>query len=263
MKKNISCVIQARMGSSRLPGKILLNGYDRPLLIHLIERIKKSKKIDKIIVATSKNKLDDIIFNLCKKNKTEVFRGDEKNVLLRYFNCAKKYKISTIVRITSDCPLIDHTIIDKMIQNYEIGKYDFYGNTHPATFPDGYDIEIFSFQALKKSFYNSKNNFQKEHVTPFIWDNPDKFLIGNYKNKKGNLHNHYRLTLDFIEDYYLIFFIFNYFYPKNKSFKLEDIINFLKKNKEMIQINRKFIKVNWYSKYLKDLKTISKKDTKS
>ena len=99
-------------------------------------------------------------------------------------------------------------------------------------------------------------------MTPFIWDNPDKFLIGNYKNKKGNFHNHYRFTLDFIEDYYLIFFIFNYLYPKNKSFKLEDIINFFKKNKKMMQINRKFIKVNWYSKYLKDLKTISKKDTK-
>ena len=262
MKKNISCVIQARMGSSRLPGKILFNGYDRPLLIHLIDRIKRSKKINKIIVATSKNKLDDVIFSLCKKKKIEVFRGDEKNVLSRYFNCAKKYKISTIVRITSDCPLIDHTIIDKMIKNYYKGKYDFYGNTHPATFPDGYDIEIFSFEALKKSFYNSKNNFQKEHVTPFIWDNPDKFSIGNYKNKKGNFHNYYRFTLDFIEDYYLIFFIFNYFYPKNKSFKLEDLIKFFKNKKKMLRINKKFIKVNWYSKYLKNLKTISKKDTK-
>ena len=262
MKKNISCIVQARMGSSRLPGKILLTGYDKPLLIHLVERIKKSKKIDKVIVATTNNKLDNIIFNLCKKNKIDVFRGEEKDVLTRYLTCAKKFKTSTIVRITSDCPLIDHQIIDDMLKKYEKGNYDFYGNTHPATFPDGYDIEIFSYEALKKSHFNVKNSFQREHVTPYIWDNPKKFLIGNYRNKKKNYQNHYRLTLDFIEDYYVISFIYNNLYPKKKLFKFKDVINFLKKNKYILKINKKYIKVNWYSKHMNKLKTITNKDTK-
>jgi len=261
MKKNISCIIQARMGSSRLPGKILLNGYNKPFLFHLIERIKKSKKINNIIVATTKNKLDDIIYNLCKKNKIEVYRGNEKNVLSRYFKCAKKYKISTIIRITSDCPLIDYQMIDKMIGNYENSNYDFYGNTHPPSFPDGYDIEIFSYESLKRSYYNSKDLFQKEHVTPYIWDNPDKFKIGNYNINK-NYYNNFRLTLDFIEDFYVISHIYNSIYPKNKFFKFSDVINFLKKNKNILKINKKYIKVNWYSKHINKLKTISKNDTK-
>ena len=115
-KKDIICIIQARTESTRLPGKILLPGYDRPLLLHLVERLKKSRLIKKIIVATTKNITDEIIINLCKKNMIEVFKGDALDLLDRYYKCAKKYKSKNIIRITSDCPLMDHRIIDQIIK---------------------------------------------------------------------------------------------------------------------------------------------------
>ena len=178
MKKNEAiCIIQARVTSSRLPGKILLQGYDKPLLLHTIERIKKSKLIKKIVVATSNLKMDEIIYKICKKNRINIFRGHPNDLLSRYYNCAKKYKANTIVRITSDCPLMDYKIIDKIIKKFYSSNVDFISNTHPPVIPDGFDIEIFNFKSLKKAFFKAKKNFQREHVTPYIWDNPKKFKI--------------------------------------------------------------------------------------
>ncbi len=263
MKNNkIGCIIQARVLSTRLPGKILLNGFDKPLLLHTIERLKKSKKINKIIVATTKLKIDNVIFNLCKKNNISVFRGHSTNLLNRYYNCAKKYKLGDIIRITSDCPLMDYKLVDTMIKKYQKINVDYFSNVHPATFPDGFDVEIFSYNALRKSFFSAKKNFQKEHVTPFIWDQPKKFSIQNYFYKKGkNLHNMFRLTLDYVEDYFVINQIYNALYPKNKYFSFDQILNYIKKNPQ-IMLNKSLIKVNWYKKHLKNLKTIKNKDTK-
>jgi spore coat polysaccharide biosynthesis protein SpsF len=258
----IGCIIQARVLSSRLPAKILLNGFDKPLLLHTVERLKKSAKLDKIIVATTNLKIDNVIFNLCKKNKILVFRGHPTNLLNRYYNCAKKFKFKNIIRITSDCPLMDSKIIDVMIGKYKKLKVDYFSNVHPPTFPDGFDIEIFSFESLQKAFFNAKEDFQKEHVTPFIWDQPKKFIIKNYYYKKEkNLYNKFRLTLDYIEDYFVINQIYNALYLKNKYFSFEDVLKFIKKNPK-IMVNRNLIKVNWYKNYLKNLKTIKKKDTK-
>ena len=131
---------------------------------------------------------------------------------LRYYECAKFYKSDIVVRITSDCPLMDSKIIDEMIREFEKKNCDFLSNIHPPSYPDGFDVEIFSFKALSKARFNAKKNFQKEHVTPYIWDNPDKFVIENYWPHyiKKTLHNSYRLTLDYLEDFILIAKI-NYF----------------------------------------------------
>ncbi len=256
------CILQARISSSRLWGKVLLPGYDKPLLLHIVERLKKSKLLDDVIVATSFEKIDDIIYNICKKHKISVFRGHHTNLLNRYYQCAKKFKIDTVVRITSDCPLIDSRLIDKIIVFFNTKKgIDYVSNIHPATFPDGYDVEVFNFKSLKKSFFEAKKNFEREHVTPYIWENSDKFVIKNYSNLRDiNLHKKYRLTLDYIEDYYVIFKIYQKIYPKKKNFDLKDVLNYLKSNPKIL-VNKKYLGVNWYRHHLTKLKTIKKSDT--
>ncbi len=260
-KKNVTCIIQARIQSTRLPAKILLPGYNKPLLLHLIERLKKSKLIKKIIVATTTNKIDETIFDLCRHNKIEVFRGNPLDLLDRYYKCSKKYKVKNILRITSDCPLIDYKIVDNVIKKYFLTNSDYTSNIHPPSFPDGFDIEIFNFKTLKETFHRAKKNFEREHVTPYMWDKPGRFKITNYSSDTINYYNKYRLTIDYVEDFFVISKIFNELYSKNKYFTLEDIIKYLKQNMKIL-INKKFIKVNWFRHHLKELRTISKKDTK-
>tara|TARA_B100000214_G_C23946086_1_gene618070 strand:- start:67 stop:876 length:810 start_codon:yes stop_codon:yes gene_type:complete len=257
------CIIQARIASSRLLGKILLPGHNKSLLEHLVERLKKSKQINKIVVATSTNKEDDIIDEFCKTKKITIFRGHPNNLLSRYFNCAKFFKAKNIIRITSDCPLMDYRLVDKLIKKYLTYKeIDYLSNVHPPSFPDGFDIEIFNFKVLKNSFNNAKKKYEKEHVTPYIWDNPKKFKIYNYSiSKRKKYYEKYRLTLDYKEDYYLIWNIFKYLYSKYKYFSFNQIIKFLEKNPKFI-INKKFIKVNWYGSYVKNLKTIDRSYTR-
>jgi len=264
MKKKIHCIIQCRMSSTRLPAKIFLPGPTKPLIDHLIERINFSKKISKIIIATPKSKKNLFIKNYFEKKKIKVFCGDEFNVLKRYYFCAKKFNSDLIVRITSDCPLIDYRIIDDMLDYYEKNNCDFLSNVHPPAFPDGFDVEIFTFQALKTAYKNANKNFEKEHVTPYIWDNSNKFVVTNYWPPyiKKTLHNSYRLTLDYLEDFLLISKVFNKLYFSDKKFSFLKILKYLKKNPKEIKINKKFIKVNWYGLYLNRLKSIKKNDTK-
>ena len=257
------CILQARISSSRLWGKILLPGFDKPLLLHIIERLKKSKLLEDVIVATSLKDIDDVVFDICKKNKISVFRGHHTDLLSRYYYCAKKFKIGTIVRITSDCPLIDFTLVDKVIKFFNKDKeVDYVSNIHPPTYPDGYDIEVISFKALKKSFSEAKKNFEREHVTPYIWENPNKFKIKNFQNPMNkNLYKKYRLTIDYIEDFYVIFKIYQNLYPKKKFFDLKDILKYLNLNPKIL-VNKKYLGVNWYRHHLSKLKTVNKKDTK-
>jgi len=245
-KKKIICIIQARVNSSRLPGKILLNGCNKPLLIHLIERLKKSKFISNIIVATTNNELDNVISAICKQIQVGCFRGSEQDVLSRYFYCAKKFNGQTIVRITSDCPLMDVNIVDKAIYTFLNSDADYVSNVHPPSEPDGFNVEVFSFEALRKSYYYSKTNYAREHVTPYISDHPKIFKLINfsYLNRKKKYHDKIRLGLDYIEDYCLIFHVYQSLYKRNKFFKIKDILNFLNKKKELLMINKKYIKVN-------------------
>jgi spore coat polysaccharide biosynthesis protein SpsF len=258
---NIHCIIQARISSSRLPAKVMLSVCDKPLLIHLVERIKKSKIINKVIVATSSESEDELIYHVCKKKKIDVFKGSLNNLLNRYYYCAKKFKSDIIVRITSDCPLMDVNLIDKMLSNYLEKPVDYLSNIHPPTYPDGFDVEIFPFKILKKIMRFSKKEYEKEHVTPYLWDNPHLFNLMNYSEfKNDELYKKYRLTLDFKEDFYVISKIYNSLYFKNNFFSLNDVVKFIKKNQHIL-VNKKLIKVNWYGKVYKKLRTISKKDT--
>ena len=176
----VHAVIQTRLGSKRFPNKVIRTISKKPMLIYQVDRLKKSKLITKIVVATTNKKEDDKIVNLCKRHSILYFRGAERNVLKRYYDCSKANKSKIIVRLTSDCPLIDVNLLDKMISTFKKNRVDFLSNTVPpitSSWPDGSDIEIFSFEALEKAHYECKNPVFKEHVTFYFWKGKNK---GNF-----------------------------------------------------------------------------------
>ena len=240
MPMSVIAIIQARLGSSRLPDKVLLELLpNKTVLKCMLDRVKKAKLIDDIIVATTNNPKDKKLVKYLEKINQQYFVGDEDDVLDRYYQTAKKYctsKNDIIVRLTADCPVIDPVIIDKVIQQYLNNDFDFVSNAlEPYTYPDGMDVEVFSFGNLEKAWKEAKLPSHREHVTFYFWQNPKIFRIYYYKNER-NL-SEYRLTLDYPEDYKLLKIIYKYLYKKNKKFTLEDIINFLNQNPKIKNIN--------------------------
>ena len=195
----IGCIIQARVGSKRFPKKILKN-LDKKynVLEYVINQLKSSKKIDKIIIATTLSRQDEVIVDFAKKHNYEYFRGSENDVLDRFYQCAKKFNLDTIVRITSDCPLIDPNIVDQVIEKFTLTNSDYVTNTFPRTFPKGLDVEIFNFIVLANMWKNATLPSEREHVTQFVFNNK-KFKIGNFENKQ-NL-SCLRWTIDYEKDY--------------------------------------------------------------
>jgi spore coat polysaccharide biosynthesis protein SpsF len=177
----MQCIIQARMNSKRLPGKVLKKILNKEILKLLIERLKKSRKISNIIVATSNKKSDTKIVNFCKKNRVEYFRGSLQNVTFRFLEILKKKKILYFLRICADSPLVDPLLIDKMINLSKKKYFDIFTNVFPRTFPSGQSIEIIKTSLLKKNIKNFDLN-DKEHVTEYFYRNYKKFIILNYKN---------------------------------------------------------------------------------
>ena len=234
----IVAITQARISSTRLPGKVMKKIKNKPLLQYHIDQILKSKLINEVVVATSKKKEDNLIYDYCTKKKIQCYRGSLKDVLSRYYYCAKKYKADIIVRVTSDCPLIDPKIIDKCLKLYLKKNYDYVSNTNPpqnATYPDGTDVEIFDYPKLEYAFNNCKNKLFREHVTYFFWKNPKKFKVFRL-NLNRNLRM-FRLTVDYKEDFLLIKEILTNFINNNTKITLNNIIYFLTKNKKIKSIN--------------------------
>ena len=234
MALNVIAIVQARMGSSRLPGKILKKIKDRHLIDILLSRLSLSKKIDKIIVATSKNAENDILENLLNEKGYDVFRGSEENVLNRYYEVAKKYSPKAIVRITGDCPLVDFKLLDSIIGKYNSGNYDYVSNTINPTYPDGLDIEVFSKNALDIAHSEATTTYQKEHVTPYIKNNK-KFECFNIENAKD--FSSERWTVDDPEDFIVIKNILNYFWP-NIYFEWTEILKLKKENPSLFFENK-------------------------
>ncbi len=252
---SFAAIIQARMNSSRLPNKVLLNYKNLSPLSILIKRLGKSKYLKKIIIATTTSKKDNKIVNFCKKNKVSFFRGDENNVLQRYYLAAKKFKVKKIIRITSDCPLIDFRILDQMIKNFKKKKIDYYSNAYPlpSRYPDGMDIEIFTYRTLKKTYKKAILPSEKEHVTNYMWKK-NNFKIAK-KNIKEDLSN-YRFTIDYKKDYIFLCKVIDSFgKDKINSISMKDLINFTKKNLDLISYQKK-IKRNqgWKNALIKDKK---------
>ena len=252
----IVAIIQARMGSSRLSGKIMLEACNKPLLKHMIERIQFTETVDEIVVATSTNKHDDIIEDFCKENKILCFRGSENDVLSRYKMAADMVHADIIVRLTSDTPLLDHIILDKVVQVYTKNKYDYVSNCLPLprTYPDGMNVEVFSKKILDEMYYNAKKPSEREHVSLYVVMQPKKYKM--YRVDYLNDVSHYRFNLDYELDYKLIKEIFENLYYENQHFTMEDIIKFLETNPSIFNVNSK---IKPYEGILKSFEDDNKK----
>ncbi len=239
VKLKVVCIIQARTGSTRLPGKVLKKICGKTVLEHDIDRLRRIKNVDEIVIATTNKKQDDLIVNEALRLGVKYFRGSEEDVLSRYYYAAKMTKADIVMRVTSDCPLIDSEV-SKNILNYYLKNskcYDYVSNTIKRTYPRGLDVEVFSFKALKRAFLEAKSNRDREHVTPYIWGNVDDFRIGQYVNEID--YSELRWTLDTEEDFQLINKIYEHLYYKlGNDFYMKDILKLYESYKELYNINK-------------------------
>lgn len=233
----VQIMVQARMGSTRLPGKVLKPIMGKPMLHYQLERLKRVKEAESVKVLTTTEKSDDVIVEYCEQNGVDVFRGSSEDVLDRYHAAALKYSPDTIVRSTADCPLIDPALIDKVIQFFKNEKppYDYMSTALVRTFPRGMDVEIFSFEALCKAFEQAKDASEREHVTLYLYRHPELFRLQNIAFPMDL--SQYRLTVDTSEDFALIKLIFENLYSKLPQFTLEDIVRLLQQHPEWAKIN--------------------------
>ena len=234
----VGAIIQARMNSTRLPGKVLLDINGRPMLSYMIERVRGAQCINQILVATSDEPQDDVLYDFCKKEDIVCYRGSLNDVLARYYKAAKAINCEVIVRLTADCPLIDPNIIDTIVKIYQSGSYDYVANTAPPegrTFPDGMDVEVFSLQALENAWKQAKKPSEREHVTFYFWKNPELFSIFRY-DLEVNLAT-YRLSVDYPEDFTVICSLLKGLYPQNHTFTMEDVIAFMEIHPDIVKKN--------------------------
>lgn len=232
-------VVRTRMGSTRLPGKVMMNLCGKPVIDHVIDRLKQSKLLDDIIIATTTSEKDKVIVEQAKKNGVKWFCGSEEDVLSRYYYAAKENNLDTVVRITSDCPLIDPVLLDKVVEFYFSGNYTLVTNAGndltQRTYPRGLDVEVFSFKVLEDAFNNADKSYQREHVTPYMYETYGQSV---YYYKNNTDYSNLRWTLDTIEDFELIAIIYDKLYDKyNGKFGFEEVLEFIKSNPELCKIN--------------------------
>jgi len=221
----ILAILQARMTSTRLPGKVMRPLLGKPMLARQIERIKRAKLIDRISIATSEHVSDDCIATLATETGLSCYRGALDDVLDRFYRAARNFTPLHVVRLTGDCPLADPDLIDRVIEHHIRGNYDYTSNTIEPTFPDGLDIEVFTFSALAAAWRNAKTPSAREHVTLHIYSNPERFRIGSYKSQ--NDLSKLRWTVDEAVDFDLVQLIYQSLYPTKPAFTTNDIIELL------------------------------------
>ncbi len=251
-KMNIDCIIQARLGSTRLPGKILKEIKGKPMVSYVLEQASKSKYINKVIIASTTNPYDKKLIEKVKELGYNVYIGSENDVLDRYYQTAKHFGTKVIVRVTSDCPLIDPEVIDKVIEAFQKNECDYCSNVQPPTYPDGLDVEIFSFKALEIAWNEAKLMSEREHVTPFIWKNQDKFKIFNVINEKD--YSHLRITVDEMEDFELITKIIEKL--DDRPILFNDILQLFEHEPELPRINSKYARNEGYARAVKKDKIV-------
>ena len=266
MAQNILIVVQARMASSRLPGKVMLPILGKSLLARMVERLQLIKHTATIVIATSVNPEDNIIEQEAAAINISCYRGSINNLLERHYMSAVKHNADIVLKIPSDCPLIDPQIIDEVLDFFLLDpdKYDYVSNLHPATWPDGNDVEIMTMACLEKNWRFAERPLELEHTTPYIWENPDQFSIGNVSWSKGLDYSMlHRFTIDYREDYEFIKRVYEELYPINPSFSCDDIIDLITEKPEIYELNAAYAGVNWYRLHLNELNTISAEQTRN
>jgi len=232
MLKKIIIIIQARLNSTRLKEKVLLDLCGKTVIEHIYERCKNCKGSGNVIIATSTNPDDDKLANFLKSKNIPYFRGSEKNVLDRFYSAAKKYNSEIIVRVCGDNPLIDYMLIDTLIQKLVESNLDY---AAPKNFPLGFGSEVFTFSALEKTYNRAKEKYQLEHVTPYIYENPEIFKI-SYIVENDAFAINCRLTLDTENDYQLLKHLYDKFY-NNAVVDNREVMNYLKLNPKLLKLN--------------------------
>jgi spore coat polysaccharide biosynthesis protein SpsF len=257
--------MQVRCSSTRLPNKVLLPLSFKALFLRQAERIMGSQLKGTLVVATTTYQEDDEIENICKLEGLPYYRGSSEDLLDRHYQAARLFHADVVVKIPSDCPLIDPSIIDKVIGAFikSEGLFDYVSNLHPASYPDGNDVEVMTMDALSAAWKNATKALEREHTTPYLWENPDKFSIGNVKidGDKDYSMSH-RWTIDYPEDYEFIKKVYDVLYPVNPLFSMNNIIELLNRQPELMKVNGHLAGVNWYRNHLNELKTITPQQTR-
>ncbi len=250
----VLALLQARMGSTRLPEKVLMEIEGKSILEHAINRVSASKHVTGLIVVTTIKKQDLAIVKKCAELGVSVFCGSENDVLDRFYQPAKLIKPDHVLRTLCDCPLADPKVIDKIIERHVETKADYTSNTIKVTYPDGIDMEIFTFNALKKAWTEAKLSSEREHVTPYIYKHPELFKLENVENDKD--YSSKRWTVDEQNDFDFITKIYTELYSKNNLFGMKEVLELLEKKPEFEEINSKTGRNEGYTKSLKEDNTV-------
>ena len=247
------------MGSTRLPGKILREVLGKPLLLHMVERVRRAQTIDQVVVITSTQPENDCLVDVCESVKIPVYRGSETDLLDRHYQAGRRWDADFVSKIPSDCPLTDPAIIDRVLSLWLNNQdaYDYVSNYHPPTFPDGLDVEGAPMAVLAAAWRESRRPLEREHTFPFIWDQPDRFRIGNITNPHGNFFMSHRWTLDYEEDYQFIKAVLEHFEDR-PDFGMDEVLALLENRPDLAAINAKYAGVNWYRKHEGELNTVTK-----
>ncbi len=233
--KKVVAVIQARMASTRLPGKVMLDLAGEPMLVRVLNRTKRAGMLDEVVVATTTGPEDDSIVDLAATYGWPSFRGSEEDLLDRYYRAANRYSADVVVRVTSDCPLVEPILIDEIVRDFmEKGPVDYASNTFPSrTFPRGLDVEVIAFDALERAWREDKNPAWREHVTPYIYRHPKEFCLRPVVHDKD--YSYMRWTVDTADDLALIRKIYDHF--GHDEFSWEDVLSLLEEKPELLEIN--------------------------
>jgi len=228
-------IIQARMGSTRLPGKVLAEIRGRPMLWRVVQRTLAAETLDEVIVATTTQSSDDVIVSFCRDNRVGCFRGGEEDVLDRYYRAALQQKADAVVRITSDCPLIDPQIVDRVVRAFLQGDCDYASNCMTRTYPRGLDTEVMTFQALQRAWSEATEPFQRAHVTPYIYQNPTQFKILSVTGERD--YSAYRWTVDTPEDLEFVRAVYDRL--PDEKFLWDEVLRLMESEPELAEINRR------------------------
>jgi spore coat polysaccharide biosynthesis protein SpsF len=257
-------VVQARTGSSRLPGKVMMPLAGAPLLQRQIERVRAAKVPVETVIATTTDASDDTVAGLARDIGVPCFRGHPTDLLDRHVMAARAHGADVVVKIPSDCPLIDPAAIERVIGAFDPARHDFVSNLHPGTWPDGNDVEVMSMAALETAWREATKPHEREHTTPFLWDQPDRFRVHNVAWETGrDLSMTHRFTIDYREDYELIAAVYSALWPQDPLFSLQQILDFLDARPDVFALNQRYAGVNWYRHHLADLRTVDASQTRN
>jgi spore coat polysaccharide biosynthesis protein SpsF len=243
-------IVQARTGSTRLPGKVLLPLASRPLLHRMLERVLAATTPSAVVVATTTDAADDAVEAVARAAGSACFRGHPTDLLERHYSAAVEFQADVVVKVPSDCPLIDPAVIDRVIGDYatRAGDVDFVTNLHPPTYPDGNDVEVMPFVVLQQAWMEATEAHQREHTTPFIWERPERFRIRNIAWETGlDYSSTHRWTIDYLEDYDFLAAVYEALWTSTRPiFSLFDVLSLLEARPEIASLNACHAGKFWY-----------------